>query len=88
MRTTVTLDPDVQLLLKKAMRQRDTSFKQALNDAVRSGLGGGSVQGKPGKPYALPVFRLGVPLVDLTKAASLAAELEDQELVARMQRGG
>ena len=38
MRSTVTLDLDVQALLKKAMRQRDISFKAVLNDAVRAGL--------------------------------------------------
>jgi hypothetical protein len=38
MRTTVTIDPDVETLLNKAMRERDASFKQVLNDAVRSGL--------------------------------------------------
>jgi hypothetical protein len=29
---------------------------------------------------------MGKPLVDLTKALSLAGELEDAELMARMQR--
>jgi hypothetical protein len=86
MRTTVTLDPDVQALLKNAMRERDASFKQVLNDAIRSGL----ADKAPGQA-ALPPFkqrtaRLGVPLVDLTKALSLAGELEDAELIARMQR--
>jgi hypothetical protein len=86
MRTTVTLDPDVQALLKNAMRERDTSFKQVLNDAIRSGLSGEA----PGQA-ALPPFKqrtahMGVPLVDLTKALSLAGELEDAELIARMQR--
>jgi hypothetical protein len=38
MRATVTLDPDVQALLKRAMREQDRSFKQTLNDAVRAGL--------------------------------------------------
>jgi hypothetical protein len=38
MRTTVTLDPDVEKLIKQAMKERDISFKQALNDAARSGL--------------------------------------------------
>jgi hypothetical protein len=84
MRTTVTLDPDVQRLLKKAMRQRDTSFKQALNDAVRVGLGALPAPGQPPVSVEFPVFRMGAPLVDLTKATALAAELEDQELLARM----
>ena len=38
MRTTVTLDPDVERVLQTAMRERGISFKQALNDAVRAGL--------------------------------------------------
>ncbi|MFN9196341.1 MAG: antitoxin [Pseudomonadota bacterium] len=87
MRTTVTLDPDVQVLLRRAMRQRDKSFKQALNDAVRSGLGGAAPARGGAERYDFPVFRMGRPLVDLTQATALAAELEDQELAARMQRG-
>jgi predicted transcriptional regulator len=38
MRTTVTLDPDVERLLKEVAQQTGQSFKQVLNDAVRNGL--------------------------------------------------
>lgn len=38
MRTTVTLDPDVEDLLRKEMQERRKSFKRALNDAIRDGL--------------------------------------------------
>lgn len=38
MRTTLTLDREVERLLKKAMRLRNQSFKQALNQAVLQGL--------------------------------------------------
>lgn len=38
MRTTVTLDPEVERLIKKAMRVTGQSFKQALNQAVLKGL--------------------------------------------------
>jgi hypothetical protein len=37
-RTTVTLDPDVEQLLRDAMQRRRQSFKEALNQAVRNGL--------------------------------------------------
>ncbi len=40
MRTTVTLDPDVERLIKDAMRERGISFKEALNEAARIGLRG------------------------------------------------
>lgn len=39
-RTTVTLDPDVEQLLRDAMQKRRQSFKEALNQAIRSGLAG------------------------------------------------
>jgi hypothetical protein len=37
-RTTVTLDRDVEALLRKAMRARGEKFKQILNEAIRDGL--------------------------------------------------
>lgn len=87
MRTTVTLDLDVQALLKKAMRQRDTSFKKALNDAVRAGLQKPQPRAVTPKTWDFPTYNMGVPLVDLTKANALAGELEDLENIAKMQRG-
>ena len=38
MRTTVTLDEDVESLIAAAMRERGISFKQAVNEAIRAGL--------------------------------------------------
>ena len=40
MRTTITLDPDVHALVERAMRERGLSFKEAVNEAIRAGLGG------------------------------------------------
>jgi hypothetical protein len=84
MRTTVTLDPDVEALLRKAMRERGEPFKQVLNAALRDGLSG--ARRKAEKPFQQRTFDMGRPLVDLTKALSLAAELEDTESIARMGR--
>jgi len=84
MRTTVTLDPDVEALLRKAMRERGEPFKRVLNAAIRDGLTRG--RRKAPKPFRQPTFDMGRPLVDLTKALSLAAELEDAETLSRMQR--
>ncbi len=82
MRTTVTLDPDVELLIKRRMTERKLSFKQAINEAIRAGAGP-----SPGKPAVFPTYDLGEPLVDLTKALQLAGELEDEELARRMSEG-
>ncbi len=80
MRTTVTLDPDVEVV-KRAMRERGLTFKQALNDAVRAGTR------VAGPPPAMPTYDLGEPLVDVTKALRLASELEDQHLSGRLAQG-
>ncbi len=85
MRTTVTLDPDVQALLKKAIRERDASFKQVLNDGLRKGLGPASAPKH--KPFVQRTFDMGLPLVDLTKANALAGELEDLERIEKMKHG-
>jgi len=37
-RTTLTLDPDLAALLKKAMASGDQSFKDVVNGAIRRGL--------------------------------------------------
>lgn len=83
MRTTVTLDADVEALLKRAMRDRGLTFKQALNDAVRAGAAPASSR----RLQPPPSYDMGEPMVDLTKALRLAAELEDAEQVARLTRG-
>ena len=53
MRTTVTLDPDVDRMLKEEMRRSGTSFRETLNRAVRRGLadsGCGSTIGRVKRP--------------------------------------
>jgi hypothetical protein len=83
MRTTVTLDEDVAAALQALAAERGLTFKQALNDAVRAGL---SSSGKRSKPYRLPTRRLGLrPGVDLDKALRLVGELEDDELVRKLE---
>jgi len=83
MRTTVTLDPDVAARLKARARERGVSFKEALNDAVRSGLDGGSAAAQP---YRLPTRSMGLRHgIDLDHALRLAAEDEDAEIVRKLQ---
>jgi hypothetical protein len=84
MRTTVTLDPDVEVLVKSAMRERDASFKQVLNDALRQGLGKRSSAAAAGfQPMA---FDMGPLLVASKNLNALAEELEDRELLTRLSQ--
>jgi len=83
MRTTVTLDPDVESMLRKEMRRRGAPFKQLLNDALRTGL---RAMNRRDEAFEPVTFDMGRPRVDLTKAAALAAELEDDEILSRYRR--
>ncbi len=76
MRTTVTLDGDVERLLRDAMHRSRRTFKETLNNAVRAGLG--RAMGMAGrKPFVIRARRLGLRAgVDPTGFNKLADELE------------
>lgn len=85
MRTTVTLDPDVEAKLRTAMRERSVSFKVALNEAVRAGLAPGP---HPRTRFRVQSRPMGVrPGVNLDKALRLAGELEDAEILRKREVG-
>jgi hypothetical protein len=82
MRTTVTLDPDVERLLKTAMRERGVSFKQALNDAIRSGR---KTPAKRRKRFVQQTFSLGKEQnFRWDKALAAADAIEDEELIRKL----
>jgi hypothetical protein len=76
MRTTVTLDPDTVDLLRKRMAERKVSFKQALNDAVRTALGPDKLQ-----PFHTRTYDMGPPTVDLTHTGRLLDELAVEDFL-------
>ena len=84
MRTTVTLDPDVEALLRRTMRERDLSFKEVLNSAIRQGLSNRNPQ--PTTKTRIRTFRMGFDAsYRWDKALALAASLEDEELVRKLE---
>jgi hypothetical protein len=84
MRTTITLDPDVQVRLERLMRDRHVTFKTAVNEMLRSGLEHERTTSHP-DAYVLPVRDMGLrPGIDLDRAAHLAAELEDEEMARKL----
>jgi hypothetical protein len=83
MRTTVTLDADTEQLVRRRMRERGMSFKEALNDAIRQGAGAAAERA----PFRTETASLGVSRVNLDRALQVAADLEDDELVRRMRAG-
>jgi hypothetical protein len=81
-RTTVTLDDDTLAVVRRLMRERGVSFKQALNDAIREGA---QLRAAP-PSFVTRSAHLGVPSVSLDRALQLAGELEDEELIRRQRR--
>jgi hypothetical protein len=85
LRTTVTLDDDLAELLKQQARERDLPFKRVLNDAIRAGLADGA---RVARPYRMKPSKLRLrPSVDYTKALQLADQLEDEEIIRKLQQG-
>jgi hypothetical protein len=82
MRTTIDLDPDVDARLRALARERGMPLRTVINDALRAGIQTGA---SDALPYTLPSRRLGVrPGIDLDKALRLAGELEDDEIVRKL----
>lgn len=80
-RTTVTLDADVEELVRRLMHERGLSFKQAVNEAIRRSLG----KRRRGQGDRTPTFRMGFePSVPWDKALALTARLEDDERERRL----
>ena len=85
MRTTVTLDADTERLLRSAMRERNLSFKAALNEAIRRGL-------RPVGAESEPRFRVGAkPMhlrsgIDPSRMHDLDAALEVEAFKALTAR--
>jgi hypothetical protein len=82
MRTTITLEPDVQALIRTAMKERGISFKEALNSAVRAGL----TQSKQRRRnFVQKSFSLGREQnFRWDKALEIAAAIEDEELIRKL----
>lgn len=81
MRTTLTLDPDVADRLRTLARERRLPFKQVVNAVLRRGLEEG-----PREPFRIESRRLGLrPGVDLHQAGDLAARLEDEETLRKLE---
>lgn len=58
MRTTVTLERDVEKLLREEMHRSRRGFKETLNDAIRAGLAQPKLQ--PAQPFVLNARPLGL----------------------------
>ena len=86
MRTTLTLYDHLAKELKEVAHRSGKPFKEVVNETLRNGLCARHAQGAP-KPYKLETVDLGGPRpgVNLDKILRLADELEDEEIIRKME---
>jgi hypothetical protein len=83
MRTTVTLDPDTECLIREAVAARGQSFKRVLHEAIRAGLGGTRPVSQSAPP-AIPGFRSGYAAgIDRSRLQQLSDEMETEGFPSR-----
>jgi len=85
MRTTVRIDDDLLRELRNRAKHENVALAVMLNRVLREGLKARSKARR--RPFRQKTFPMGKPLVDLTKALSLAAEWDDEETVRKLALG-
>jgi hypothetical protein len=85
MRTTFAIDDDLLRDLKRRAQEERTSLTKLVNNLLRKAVNGPAPSATPKKPYREKTYSLGRPLVDMTKALALASELEDEEIIRKME---
>lgn len=80
MRTTITLTSAAEQAVRKVMRERGLSFKDAVNSAILAGL-----DPDPVGAYETPVHRFGKARVPLDRALAVAADLEDEAITQKQE---
>lgn len=79
-RTTVSLEPDTNAVVRRLMREQALTFKEALNEAIRAGM----ARRNAAVPFRTRAADMGRPQVPLGRALRLAADLEDDELIRKL----
>jgi RNase adaptor protein for sRNA GlmZ degradation len=84
MRTTLTLDPDVAMNVKKRMAEEKLTFKETVNQALRHGLKEVGKQ-KKRAPFKVIPHSFGFkPGIDQNKLGQLLDQLDVEEFVRKM----
>ncbi len=86
MRTTVTLESDVEKLLRDSMRRTKRSLKETLNEGLRAGLRKKTAR-TASKPLVVKASRLEIrPEYANANFNQLAADLEDEAFLEKTRR--
>jgi hypothetical protein len=85
MRTTLTLDRDLDHALRQEARRSGRPLKRVVNETLRAGLA--ARRAPAGRRYRLKPVSLGgvSPGADLDKALRMAEALEDVEIARKLE---
>ncbi len=86
MRTTLAIADDILVELKALALARKISLTRVTNETLRVGLAAEAREQIP-RRYRQRVFELGEPLVPLDRALRIAAALEDEEVIRKLETG-
>jgi Arc/MetJ family transcription regulator len=87
MRTTLTIDDDLAGLLKQRAREMGVPFKEAVNRAIRAGLGEAAARTRRGAAPKTIAHSFGFrPGIDLDKLGQLADELEAEAFAPTVEK--
>lgn len=78
MRTTITLDADVNELVQRSMRDTGRSFKAVINEALREALGAGS---RAEDEVDFPTFSAGPAAFDVDRAWDALDALDSEHVL-------
>jgi hypothetical protein len=86
MRTTLTLDPDVAMKLKKRMAEKKLTLKETVNQALRYGLKEAEKE-KKRAPFKVIPHSFGFkPGIDQNKLNQFLDQLDGEEYVRKMNQ--
>ncbi|MBV8225641.1 MAG: hypothetical protein JO232_10680 [Verrucomicrobia bacterium] len=85
MRTTITLDPDVDRMIKEEMRRSGITFRQVVNQAIRNALAGKTAPRC--RPFKLKPRRLSLrPGIDPVMLQHLEEEFEVESFLRKTRK--
>jgi len=83
MRSTVRIDDDLLAQIKDRARRENVSLTRMLNRVLRAGLRAPMRASRDKERPKHAAFAMGVPRINLDKALSAAADLEDEETLRK-----
>jgi len=79
----MTIDDDLFADLRETAQRRRLPMRRLVDQALRAGLR--SMGTRKARRVACPTFSMGTPAVELDKAGALAAMLEDEEILRKLE---